>query len=364
MDDPTSPTEFRSRPAGSTIVLTRADVADLMRPADYRRAVEAGFRAHAEGLGEAPAPMHVVGSDEGGFHVKGAGFPRGAVGDAGRSYVAVKINGNFPQNRARRGLPTIQGALVLCDGEDGSVLALMDSIELTLQRTAAASAVAAQRLARPDSACVTLCGCGDQALPQLRALCDVLPLRRAFAWDREPARAQALVAAAAALCVPLTVATDLGEATRGSDVIVTCTTARTPFLGPEQVRPGTFVAAVGADSPDKSELQPALFRCATVVVDLLDQCLAMGDLRHAVAAGAFAPAEVHAELGEVVAGRKPGRIRDDEITIFDSTGTAIQDVASAALIFELARVRGVGLQLQLGALSPLPDTRPDESACP
>jgi len=119
-------------------------------------------------------------------------------------------------------------------------------------------------------------------------------------------------------------------------VIVTCTTAQAPFLGAGMVRPGTFIAAIGADSPDKCEIEPALMAKAMVVADLAGQCAAMGDLRHAIAAGAMAADEVHAELAELVAGRKPGRISDDRVILFDSTGTALQDVAAAALIYERA----------------------------
>jgi ornithine cyclodeaminase/alanine dehydrogenase-like protein (mu-crystallin family) len=323
----------------ATLVLTRAEIAALMTPGDYRRAVEAGFRAAAEGRAAAPEPMHILG-DGGTFHTKGARVGR---------FVAIKTNGNFPGNRERCGLPTIQGVVVLCDAEDGRVLALMDSIEITLQRTAAASAVAAERLARPGARRIAICGCGDQALPQLIALKDVLPIDAGFAWDRDLARAGALAAAAAGLGIVLSPTGDLARATDGAEVIVTCTTAREPFLGPEHVAPGAFVAAVGADSPDKSELKPDLFRGATVVVDLKSQALAMGDLRHAVAAGAIGAAQVHAELGEVVAGTRPGRTRDDEIAIFDSTGTALQDVASAARLYELACAREAGRAVDLGA---------------
>jgi ornithine cyclodeaminase/alanine dehydrogenase-like protein (mu-crystallin family) len=330
MDDPT------------TLVLTRAEIAALMTPRDYRQAVEAGFLAAAQGQSATPAPMHIAGADGGGFHVKGAGA---------QDYVAFKINGNFPANRATHGLPTIQGVVVLCDARDGRVLALMDSIEITLQRTAAATAVAATRLARPASRRIAICGCGDQALPHLRALADVLPLTTGFAWDRDADRTQALAVAAAGLGIALTPTGDLARATDGADVIVTCTTARTPFLGPEHVSPGAFVAAVGADSPDKNELHPRLLRGATVVVDLLSQALAMGDLRHAIAAGVMTPGEVHAELGEVVAGARPGRTGEDEITVFDSTGTAIQDVASAARLFELAREMQAGRSIRLGAMA-------------
>jgi alanine dehydrogenase len=331
---------------GATLVLTRAEIAGLVTPGDYRRAVEAGFRASEHGA--VPAPMHIAGAGAG-FHVKGAGFPEGALGGDGGAYVAFKVNGNFPRNRAERGLPTIQGAIVLCDGVDGSVLAVMDSIEVTLQRTAAASALAAVYLARPESATITICGCGDQALPHLRALQDVRPLVGGFAWDRDPDRARTLAVAAGRIGLRLEVVADFAEGARQSDVIVTCTTATTPFLGPRHVRPGAFIAAVGADSPDKSELEPALFAGATIVADVLSQCLAMGDLRHAVAAGMLAPDGVHAELADLVVGRKAGRRSDDEVIIFDSTGTAIEDVASAAMIFQLAKARGLGVATPLGA---------------
>ena len=132
------------------------------------------------------------------------------------------------------------------------------------------------------------------------------------------------------------VATDLASAARRSDVIVTCTTAAKPFLEPDFVRAGTFIAAVGADSPAKSEIAPALMARALVVADLIEQCAVMGDLHHALSAGTMRRGDVRAELAELVAGSKPGRTGDDQITLFDSTGTGLQDVAAAALIYERA----------------------------
>jgi alanine dehydrogenase len=328
----------------ATLILTRTDVAALMRPADYRLAAERAFVASLDGSGVSPSPMHIETAGRGGFHIKGAGFPAGALTAAPRSYVAVKINGNFPAN-ADLALPTIQGVIVLCDGDNGSPLAVIDSMEVTLRRTAAATAAAALRLARPDSAVVTVCGCGAQAGAQLEALREVLPLKRAHLWDSSRQRAEALCAG---LDLPATVVDDLAAAALQSDVIVTCTTTREPFLGPAQVRRGTFVAAVGADSPQKSEIAPALMASATVVVDVLEQCLAMGDLRHAVAAGARAAGDVHAELAQGLAGQRPGRTSQDEVTLFDSTGTAILDVASAALIYERAIADGLGARVAFG----------------
>jgi len=342
MEHPTQ-TKFAGQPP--VVVLTRRDIAGLMTPADYRHAVARAFVAAAEGRATCPAPMHITASG-GGFHVKGAGFAAGELTPQGRAYAAFKVNGNFPGNPAR-GLPTIQGALVLCDGESGSILALMDSLEITLNRTAAATAVAAQHLARRDSEVITVCGCGDQAPAQLRALCDVLPLRRGFAWDRDRRRAERFARVAAGLGVDIAVADELSAATRGSDVIVTCTTAAEPFLRRADVREGAFVAAVGADWPTKSEIAPDLMAAAAVYVDDLDQCLAMGDLRHAVAAGLMAASDVRGDLAGLAAG-KAVRSHAAEITLFDSTGVAIQDVASAALLFEKAAGADIGRLVPLG----------------
>jgi ornithine cyclodeaminase/alanine dehydrogenase-like protein (mu-crystallin family) len=142
---------------------------------------------------------------------------------------------------------------------------------------------------------------------------------------------------------------DLATAAMSSDVIVTCTTATAPFLDPDVVSPGTFIAAVGADNPHKSEIAPELMTKARVVTDSTVQCATMGDLRHAVAAGTMFVDGVHAELSEVVAGAEPGRTGEVEIIIFDSTGTAIQDVASAACIYERALAAGAGTRVALAA---------------
>jgi ornithine cyclodeaminase/alanine dehydrogenase-like protein (mu-crystallin family) len=136
---------------------------------------------------------------------------------------------------------------------------------------------------------------------------------------------------------------------RGSDIIVTCTTSREPFLKPGMVAPGTFVAAIGADSPGKSEIEPSLFADALVVVDVLDQCREMGDLRHALRAGTIDLRQVHAELGDLVTGKRVGRTSPEQVTLFDSTGTAVQDVACAALIFQRSMRRPDLLSIQLGA---------------
>jgi alanine dehydrogenase len=322
------------------VVLSRDDLAALVPFGDYVDAVADGFRLLADGRAVLPAPMHIPAAG-GGFHVKAGQLPIGA------GYAAFKVNGNFPGNRAKHGLPTIQGAILLFDAARGSPVALLDSIEITIQRTGAATAVAAHYLARPESQTATIFGCGVQARIQLTALRHALDIRRVFLVDTDAAAADRFAAEAARDGLDVDVPVKPSKAALASDVIVTCTSAQAPFLGIADVRPGTFIAAIGADNPDKSEIEPALMAKARVVTDLTEQCCHMGDLHHALDAGTMQLGDVHAELGDLVSGRKAGRTTPEEITLFDGCGIGIQDVAAAVCAYALARQRQAGRQLTL-----------------
>jgi len=319
-----------------TLLLSRTDVERLLAPQLCIDAVEDALRQLA--LGRVPAPgilaMH---HGEGGFHVKASFLTMN-----GRTYLAAKLNANFPGN-PQRGLPTIQGAVILADAQDGRPLAIMDSISITALRTAAASAVAAKYLARAQCDTLLVCGCGGQARAQLAALLEVRRPRRTLAYDRDPQRAEAFCRASGA-----EPSRALADAARSSDIIVTCTTATRYFLTREMVRPGTFIAAVGADNENKQEIDPALMANAKVVTDLTQQARAIGDLHHAIEAGTMSAADVHAELAEVVAGRKAGRTSPEEITVFDSTGTGLQDVAAAIAVYRRAVDQKEGNEFHIG----------------
>jgi len=302
------------------LALSRRDVLELLPLSDCIAAVERAFRLHAEQQTFGPGVLGVS-AGAGSVHVKVAGL-RGE-----RSYVAAKVNANFPDNPRRHGLPTIQGTVMLADAETGRPLAVMDSASVTALRTGAATAVAAKFLARRDARTATIVGCGAQGETQLAALAAVLPLQRAWVLDSDHARAEAFAARAATdLGFAVEAAKDLHSAVRGTDVCVTCTPARRAFLGIADV---------------------ALVASATLVVDVLEQCAEIGELQHALAAGLLTREGVHAELGDVVTGRRPGRTRDDEITIFDSSGTALQDVAAAVVVYESARATGRGTEVRL-----------------
>jgi ornithine cyclodeaminase/alanine dehydrogenase-like protein (mu-crystallin family) len=322
-------------------ILTEGDVAALLDPNDCLVAVEEAFRQHAAGRAPPPGVLGVRGTD-GGFHIK-AGLL-----DLGRRYFAAKVNGNFAGN-AERGLPRIQGVIVLSDGDDGSPLAILGSAEVTRLRTAAATALAARLLARADASVVTMCGCGAQAPAQLVALARVRPLRQVFAFDRDAERARSFAREQGArLGVAIVPTDDLRAAAQKSAIVVTCTPSREPILFGDFLAAGTFVAAVGADSSEKQELAPELLAAATVVTDVTEQCATIGDLHHALAGGQMSRNDVYAELGEVVAGKKLGRRSEDEIIVFDSTGMALQDVAAAAAAFERAEVTSRGLTVDFG----------------
>jgi alanine dehydrogenase len=313
----------------STLLLTRSDVAALLGLPECIAAVERAFRLHAEGK---MAPPGILG-----VHVEGA-----------PAYFAAKTNANFPGNPKAHGLPTIQGAILLFDATNGCPLAVMDSAEVTALRTGATTAVAAKCLSKASASTLTLVGCGAQAGAQLRAVSAVRALRRVFVSDIDPARAARFAEEhESALRIDVEPASDLPDAISRSDICITCTPSRRFIVDRDWVPPGCFVAAVGADNENKQEIDPALFRSARVVVDSLEQCATIGDLHHAIDSGAITRDGIHAELGEIVAGRKPGRQSETETILFDSSGVALADVAAAALVYERAVELGRGASIRL-----------------
>jgi ornithine cyclodeaminase/alanine dehydrogenase len=319
----------------STLLLTRDDLKSLLTTADYLDTVEEAFVAHAEGRTLKPALMHVD-ANAGEFHIKAGGI------FLDRNFFALKSNGGFFGNQARFGMPPIQGVILLCDADNGYPLAIMDSTAITLGRTAATTALAARHLAVSDASVVTICGCGAQGAEHLKYITEVREIERAFAWDATFERA---VDFAARLSDELDIAVqavrDPGEAVLNSEICITCTPSRVPFVHAEYLHPGLFIAAVGADSPEKHELDADVLKSSTVVVDLLEQCVHVGELHHAIDEGMSA-SSVWSELSEIVAGQKRGRRSSDEIIVFDATGTALQDAAAAAKAFTRASVSGVG----------------------
>jgi alanine dehydrogenase len=329
--------------AEGTLLLRRSDVEELLSLRDYIEAVEEVFRM--QGLGEIPCSGILgVKAPNGGLHVKAGLLP------SDRSYIVAKLNTNFPGNRTHFRLPTIQGLIAVYDAENGRTLAVLDSIGITTKRTAAASAVAAKYLARKNSSIATSCGCGQQGRAQLGAIHSVLPLKKVYAFDLDERTAKNFAGELSReLKIDIEVVRDLSRAIQKSDVCVTCTTSTEFFVRREDVVPGTFIAAVGADDAQKQEIDPALIASAKVVADSLEQSCTIGDTHHALAKGLMRKEDVYAELGEIIAGKKSGRTTDDEIIVFDSTGVAIEDAVAAAAVYDKARAAGIGTYFAFAA---------------
>ena len=326
--------------APPVLLLSRRVISGLATTQDYLTAMQTAFADLAHGRFEVPQVGHVPGIG-GMFHIKSArrsGSPALAV---------IKVNGNFPENVVRRELPTIQGFVALFDAECGCVLALMDSIEITARRTAAATALAAEFLAKPESRTLAMIGCGVQAAYQVEALRDVAPLASVVFCDPRDAAATAFAARIHELGLRARRVGDVRTAVRDADIVVTVTTSTRALLELADIGPGTFVAGVGADNPAKQELAADLLQASRLIVDSLSQAAAMGDLHHAIEAGAMLAGDVHGELAQLAAGQVSGRTHADERWVFDSTGLSIQDLAAAAMLYERARAAGGVPQIQL-----------------
>ncbi|HEV2054261.1 MAG TPA: ornithine cyclodeaminase family protein [Methylomirabilota bacterium] len=323
------------------LVLTRADLERVLEPAAVIIAVESAFREAA--AGRAPAlPRAVLPMAKGGvFLGMISALPR-------RQALGAKLVSVVEANR-KRGLPTLHASYLLSDPETGAPLAFMEAGFLTAIRTGAASAVAAKYLARPDSRRVACFGAGVQAEFQLRCLNAVLPLESIAVVGRDPARAQAFATRMrGALGVPVEVARDSRAAVREADVVTCATTSSRPVFAGRDLRPGAHVDAVGAFRPTTREVDTETIMRARVVVDTYHGAWAeAGDLLIPIKAGAITRRHVRAELAEVVARKKPGRTRPDEITLFKSVGWAPEDAASARLAYDRAMARGIGTEVAL-----------------
>lgn len=298
-----------------------------------RVAVEAmrdAFRADGEGRAHVPAVLNLdVAAHRGEFHVKTAYIE-------GVAHVAVKIASGFYDN-VSKGLPSGSGLMAVFDATTGMPAALLlDNGFLTDIRTGAAGAIAADVLAPASIRTIGVLGSGVQARYQVQCVRCVRDVREIVAWSPTRARLEAYCADMRADGFDVRAAASPREVCVEADLLITATPSREPLVQGEWLRPGQHVTAIGSDSPGKQELDAScLARAGLLVVDRLTQCASFGELRHALDAGLFRGDRVHAELGEVVAGVKPGRTSREQITIADLTGVGFQDTAIASTAIAL-----------------------------
>ncbi len=256
---------------------------------------------------------------------------------------AVKVSPGFFNNPSL-GLPSLNGLMILFSARTGLVEALLlDNGYLTDLRTAAAGAVAARHLSRPESSVATIFGAGMQARLQLEALLLVRPIGSARIWARDPAKARKLAADfSRQRSIDVIAIDDPREAVRGADIVVTTTPAETPILVADWLEAGQHLTAMGSDAEHKNEIDPDVFTRALYVGDRITQTRVLGELHHAIKVGRVAPDQEFAELGDVVAGKARGRTSVHEITFADLTGTGVQDTAIANLALARAKALGSG----------------------
>jgi ornithine cyclodeaminase len=317
-------------------IVPEAAIADLVTPEAAFAAVEAVFAALARGeAGNFPVVREALGGG------RQYGFKSGL--DRAGGVLGVKAGGYFPGNAAQ-GLINHQSTVFLFDPDTGVLQAAVGGNLLTALRTAAASAVSIDRLARADARVLGIVGAGHQAAFQLRAAARARPFERVIGWNYHPDMLPKLAAVAAELGLPFE-AVPLERMTE-ADVIVTITSSPAFSLAAAHVAPGTHLACMGTDTVGKQEVEPALLARATVFADEVAQSVTLGEAQHAVAAGLLDAGDI-VPLGAVLTGAHPGRSRPDEITLFDGTGIALQDLAVARAALEAARARGLAVEVAL-----------------
>jgi len=321
-----------------TLLLNKEEVGSLIDLDAILAAVEDGYRSFNSGLVVQPKFMDVVlpGTHE------GIDFKGGL--DMGGGYITLKASSGGYDNNPKIGLPTGMNTVMLFEAKTSALKCIMDGTWITGCRTAAAGAISVKYLARKDAEKLCILGAGKQARRQLLAIMRVRELTEVRAWDANPEFLEAYVK-------DMTEETGLKirkcataeEAVRGADIVVTTTRGRRgPIVKKEWIQPGTHIVAVGADMPDKQELDADVFAGAKVVNDSIDLCVKNGETHHAVEDGIIKTEDIHAEIGEILLGKKPGRESQDEVTIFDTVGMAIQDNVTAAMLYKGALEKGLG----------------------
>jgi alanine dehydrogenase len=320
------------------LVLSRAEVEGLVSLRDAIVAVEQAFCDLARGEAMLFPVIRERIDPYGGFFGVKAGYM------SSRGCLGYKGGGFWATNRAN-GLAGHQSVILLYDPETGVPKAAIDGNYITVIRTGAVGAIAARALARKDSRIAALIGAGVQAAIQLAGLREVLPIEEVRCYDKDGAAAEAFARNAAAGGLRASASATPAQAIDGADVVVTATPSFQPVVEEGWIRPGMHINAFGADTRGKQEIDEKLMPRAKVIVDYLPQAREIGECQHALRARLID--SVHAELGEILTGRKPGRESSDEITLFDATGIALQDLAVAARAYAAAMARGVGTRVVL-----------------
>ena len=318
-------------------ILSARDIRRALPMGEAVAAMKEAFTELSAGRVNMPARAHIDVAAHGGTAL----FMPSQADRFGK--IGLKVVNLFDGNAAK-GLPRIQGLVCLFDGATGSPLAVLDGTCLTALRTGAASGTATDLLARPEAATVAIFGAGVQARTQLEAVCAVRPIRRGRVFDpAADAAATFATEMGETLGIDVTVAPSPRDALQGADVVCAATVSPTPVFADADLAPGAHINAVGSYKPDVQEIPEETVLRALLIVDHRESALAeTGDLIIPIEKGLMQASDIHAELGEIAAGKASGRTSESQITLFKSVGVAIQDLAAAAHAFESAKHQGLG----------------------
>ncbi len=319
-----------------SLVLTGSQVMQVLDMDLALAAVEEAFRAYGAGRVNMPPKAYLT-LAQGDFRAM-----YGEIFLARDHICGLKWVNVHPGNPAQ-GLLTVMAKILLNDPDTGLEFADLDGTHITDYRTGAAGGVAVKNLARPEATRLGLIGAGAQARTQVAAILKVRSIQEIVVFDRHREHSEAFAAEVAAVYgVKARAATEAAQAVTGQDIVVTTTPSRTPVVKREWVSPGTHINAIGADAARKQELAPANLNAGKVVVDDWAQASHSGEINVPLAQGELTPEQIYGSLGDIVVGKKPGRENSEEITVFDSTGLIIQDLALALAVYQRARERGLG----------------------
>ncbi|QFU82076.1 ornithine cyclodeaminase family protein [Natronorubrum aibiense] len=324
----------------NTLLLDSGDVDEYAALADVIDAVEQAFGAFERGDTQMPAKSYIdLPQYNGDFRSMPAYLATDEWDAAGLKWVNV-----HPDNPAEYDLPTVLGTMIYSDPETAFPLAILDGTMLTMKRTGAAAAVATDYLAVEDATTLGIVGAGVQSYTQLEAISEVRPIEEVVVSDLDEDRIERFIDAFG----------DEFDVRAGSiseaghcDVLSTVTPVEDPIVGLEDVGNHTHVNAIGADAEGKHELADKLLQAARIVIDDHEQCTHSGEINVPYHEGVLTDDDIHGEIGELVVGAKAGRTDETGVTVFDSTGLAIQDVAAAHVVYENARADGAGYDFGL-----------------
>ncbi len=327
-----------------TLFLSDSMVRSVLSMKEVIDVVEEAFREKALGRVQMPSKVYLFFDGVGDLRVMPCYI-------AGLGVSSVKIVNSHPNNRVK-GFPTVMAVILLIDPETGFPKAIMSGTWITGLRTGAAGAIAAKYLARKDSRIVAFIGAGAQARMQLMGLLEVMPgLSEARVFDIRSDAGKSFLDFAEGICpggFSMEVADSARSAVMDADIVVTTTPSRKPIVMSDWIGGGVHFNCMGADAPGKQELDPEILRRASkIVVDDLEQAVHGGEVNVPIRSGILSKEDIYGELGEIIAGFKKGRESHDELTVFASTGLAIQDAVTANLAYRKALERGLGVYLDL-----------------